>query len=186
MSADVLHASRPLRAIVSGLAMVLVLAFAAVPASAAPRHAGGARTTAVPRAVQGDVRRASDAAGAAACSVAMAPIAFGAAPARGQGIPVSVTVVCPSARHYRLLLSQPGGCAATRTLSGPGGTLAYRVLTPQGDVWCDGSTGTAVVAGVGTGDAQTFVATAVIVDDLGRKHAGTFADTLAGTIEVDP
>jgi spore coat protein U-like protein len=174
-----------LRAALSALAIAFVSTFAALPVSAAPRHVGGTRTTAVPRAVQGELR-ASDAALGSACSASMAPIAFGATPARGESVPVTVTVVCQNTLRYQLVLNQTGGCAATRALSGPGGTLAYRVLTPQGDTWCDGSAGTAVVAGVGTGQAQTFTATAVIVEDVGRKHAGGFTDTLTGSIEVDP
>ncbi len=170
----------------AGLALALLLA--AGPAGAAQRKFGGARTAVVlpAAAPPSGQRRSAGASPDAPCSVAMAPVAFGAAPARGEAVPISVTVVCPSARAYRLVLSQPGGCAAPRALRGPGGTLAYRVLTPQGDTWCDGSAGTAVVAGVGTGQAQTLVVTALIVDDVGRKRAGTFTDTLTGTVEVDP
>ncbi len=173
------------RAMAVVITAVCAVAFAA-PAGAATRHAGGVRTTAVPeRAAQG-ARRPADASPADVCSVTMAPIAFGATPARGETIPVTVTVVCPAGLRYGLVLDQAGGCAATRALTGTGGTLAYRVLTPQGDPWCDGSAGTALVSGVGTGAAQTFVATAQIVDDVGRTRAGTFADTLGGRVQLGP
>jgi spore coat protein U-like protein len=119
------------------------------------------------------------------CTVALSPISFGPVAHAGSSIPVTLSVNCSAGAAFTVKLLQDGGCRDVRSMSSDGNVLVYRIVVPHsGQTWCDGTGATAAFAGVGTGAFQTFFTTAVVLDDVGRKHAGSYADHINGTVEI--
>ncbi|HZH44210.1 MAG TPA: spore coat U domain-containing protein [Lysobacter sp.] len=91
---------------------------------------------------------------AAACGVSVTPLTFGTINPLDR-VPVesvaTVTVSCPGAAAYTVSASAGGGEFVERRMSNGANALAYQLYTDPGhsQVWGDGSTGTAVISGLG-------------------------------------
>jgi spore coat protein U-like protein len=117
----------------------------------------------------------------------MLPVNFGYLASTLQSVPVTVTVTCPTGEPFRILVDQPSGCDSSGAASTDGrAVLRFHVLTASGAVWCDGSAGTALVSGVGTGAPQMFYGSVVTDGSARRVPAGQYRGeirvlVLAGT-----
>jgi spore coat protein U-like protein len=99
----------------------------------------------------------------------------------------TVTAVCTMGTAFSVALDAGTGSGAAMTarlLTGPGGaTLAYSIFcdAPRTQVWGDGSGGTDVATGTGTGVAQSFTMYGR-VPSLQTSTVGSYTDSVTVTL----
>jgi spore coat protein U-like protein len=123
------------------------------------------------------------------CTVSTSPVAFGSVDTLGGNHDAtgSVTVNCTNGAAWSAGANQGSGTGATmanRRMTSGANTLTYRLFTDAGRTvtWGDGSTGTAAVAGTGTGSTQSFTIYGRVPSGQTTVRAGSYADTVSVTI----
>ena len=115
------------------------------------------------------------------CAVNAASVDFGTGDFRREATAhVDVAVTCPAGYQFTIALLQMPGCDSERTMIQGRYEIRYAIVTPDGtNVWCDGSNGTGIVTGIGTGGPQHFIGTATILSTRGAGVAdGQYDDTI--------
>ena len=123
------------------------------------------------------------------CTVSTSPVAFGSIDTLGGNHDAagSVTVNCTNGASWSADANQGSGTGATmatRRMTSGANALTYRLYTDAGrtTIWGDGSTGTAAVAGTGTGSAQNFTIYGRVPSGQTSVRAGSYSDTVSVTI----
>lgn len=123
------------------------------------------------------------------CTVSTTPVAFGSIDTLGGNHDAtgSVTVNCTNGASWSAAASPGSGAGATmatRRMTSGASTLSYGLYTDAGRtlIWGDGSTGTAAVAGTGTGSAQSFTVYGRVPFGQTTVRAGSYSDTVSVTI----
>lgn len=129
----------------------------------------------------------------AGCAVSAQPLAFGSyVPAAGAlNATTTIRVGCASGLVYLVLLNAgttPGGTIGQRLLSSGAGTLQYNLYTSASyaSVWGDGSGGSFIGFGFGSGIATPASLTVYgqLPDNTANRGAGagTYTDTIQVTV----
>lgn len=128
----------------------------------------------------------------AACAVGSSTLAFGAFTPGGVALDVngSLAVTCTNGSSYTIALNAGSGAGATipiRVLTNPSpaGTLQYTIYTTAARiiVWGDGTSGSATVAGTGTGVTQSVtVPGRIFAGQGGTATRGNYTDTVNITV----
>ncbi|MBV8638974.1 MAG: hypothetical protein JO322_12895 [Candidatus Eremiobacteraeota bacterium] len=116
------------------------------------------------------------------CSASMQPIKFSTPSAVA---PIIVSVTCPSGVNYQVGFTDANGCSAVRK-EAQLQNVSLQLLLPSGAVWCDGTGGTAVATGVGTGAPQSYFGTARVVSDTSKLLAGSYNEPIQLQVLTTP
>lgn len=125
------------------------------------------------------------------CNISATPLAFADTTLLDQALVATsrVRVTCVSGTSFTVALdggTTQGGTIAARKLArteGGAETIDYQIYSDAArvQIWGDGTNGTAVAQGVGTGAAQTFTVYGQVPPQPG-KAAGHYHDTITATI----
>ncbi|MDE1182788.1 spore coat U domain-containing protein [Paraburkholderia sp.] len=122
------------------------------------------------------------------CNISATNIAFTATSLLNQTLTANgtITAQCTAGDAYKIALSAgSSGTTASRTMqrSGGGGTVKYQLYTDAAlaGVWGDGTGGTTVATGVGTGNPASVTVYGV-VPSQSTPAPGNYSDTITATI----
>lgn len=121
------------------------------------------------------------------CTASLSPIEFGTLAPEGGSVPVTLSITCPSGVPFQVRILDSHGCGPTRALrmAQPGEAVFYRILLPgTGEVWCDGTNGTAMLQGVGTGTVQVFTGIAEVDGNTAGVPAGSYGEPLQFSVST--
>jgi spore coat protein U-like protein len=121
------------------------------------------------------------------CNISATNIAFPAAGILNSELNATgtITAQCTAGDAYQISLSSgTSGRMAARTMQrSGGGTVSYQLYTDSAHtgVWGDGTAGTTVAAGVGTGNASSVTVYGVVPAQT-TPAPGNYSDTITATI----
>lgn len=122
------------------------------------------------------------------CNITATPVAFGATGVLRSAVTANgtITAQCTNGDAYRISLNGgSSGNVAARTMqrSGGGTTVGYQLYLDSafGSAWGDGTSGTSMATGTGTGAQQTFTVYGR-VPAQGTPTPGSYSDTITATI----
>ncbi|QGZ66933.1 Csu type fimbrial protein [Paraburkholderia acidisoli] len=122
------------------------------------------------------------------CNISATPVAFGSRGVLQSAVQANgtITAQCTNGDAYRISLNGgSSGNVAARTMqrSGGGTTVSYQLYLDAalGSAWGDGTNGTVMATGTGTGTSQTFTVYGRVPAQSGPTP-GSYSDTITATI----